>query len=193
MMPSVRPPRTAPIKLSIPPITAATKPNTKRKLNSKDFIVKFCNLCLSQNKYSDLTNVNSLKIKYNRMLGYHIEVRAVHDKALRDKDIFIHRQTTSQTSRFTTIELNEAENQLINSYDKSISIEMDIFKNFTNQIINEGKKILDIASAISELDIGIMVVKQSKDRDYVCPKILENKTNTCTFFHEFHHLYVSIN
>ena len=129
-----------------------------------------------QNKYSDLTNVNSLKIKYNRMLGYHIEVRAVHDKALRDKDIFIHRQTTAQTSRFTTIELNEAENQLINSYEKSISIEMDIFKNFTNEIINEGKKILDIASAISELDIGIMVVKQSKDRDYVCPKILENKT-----------------
>ena len=129
-----------------------------------------------QNKYSDLTNVNSLKIKYNRMLGYHIEVRAVHDKALRDKDIFIHRQTTAQTSRFTTIELNEAENQLINSYEKSISIEMDIFKNFTNQIINEGKKILDIASAISELDIGIMVVKQSKDRGYVCPKILENKT-----------------
>ena len=129
-----------------------------------------------QNKYSDLTNVNSLKIKYNRMLGYHIEVRAGHDKALRDKDIFIHRQTTAQTSRFTTIELNEAENQLINSYDKSISIEMDIFKNFTNQIINEGKKILDIASAISELDIGIMVVKQSKDRGYVCPKILENKT-----------------
>ena len=129
-----------------------------------------------QNKYSDLTNVNSLKIKYNRMLGYHIEVRAVHDKALRDKDIFIHRQTTAQTSRFTTIELNEAENQLKNSYDKSISIEMDFFKNFTNQIINEGKKILDIASAISELDIGIMVVKQSKDRDYVCPKILENKT-----------------
>ena len=129
-----------------------------------------------QNKYSDLTNVNSLKIKYNRMLGYHIEVRAVHDKSLRDKDIFIHRQTTAQTSRFTTIELNEAENQLINSYDKSISIEMDFFKNFTNQIINEGKKILDIASAISELDIGIMVVKQSKDRDYVCPKILENKT-----------------
>ena len=129
-----------------------------------------------QNKYSDLVNVNSLKIKYNRMLGYHIEVRAVHDKSLRDKDIFIHRQTTAQTSRFTTIELNEAENQLINSYDKSISIEMDIFKNFTNQIINEGKKILDIASAISELDIGIMVVKQSKDRDYVCPKILENKT-----------------
>ena len=129
-----------------------------------------------QNKYSDLTNVNSLKIKFNRMLGYHIEVRAVHDKALRDKDIFIHRQTTAQTSRFTTIELNEAENQLINSHDKSISIEMDFFKNFTNQIINEGKKILDIASAISELDIGIMVVKQSKDRDYVCPKILENKT-----------------
>ncbi|MDC0093542.1 DNA mismatch repair protein MutS [Alphaproteobacteria bacterium] len=128
-----------------------------------------------QNKYSDLTKVNSLKIKYNRMLGYHIEVRAIHDKALRDKDLFIHRQTTAQTSRFTTIELNEAENQLLNSYDKSVLIEIDIFKCFSTKIINEGKKILNIAASISELDISIMVANQSKDRNYVCPKISEDK------------------
>ena len=129
-----------------------------------------------QNKYSDLTKVNSLKIKYNRMLGYHIEVRSTHDKSLRDIDLFIHRQTTAQTSRFTTIELNEAENQLLNSFDKSVLIEMDIFKSFTTQIIKEGSKILDVASSISELDISIMVANQSKDRNYVCPKILDDKT-----------------
>ena len=44
-----------------------------------------------QNKYSDLTKVNSLKIKFNRMLGYHIEVRSIQDKSLRDIDLFIHR------------------------------------------------------------------------------------------------------
>ena len=129
-----------------------------------------------QNKYSDLTKVNALKIKYNRMLGYHIEVRSIHDKSLRDIDLFIHRQTTAQTSRFTTIELSEAENQLLNSFDKSVSIEMDIFKKFTTQIVQEGNKILDIASSISELDISIMVANQSKYKNYVCPKILEDKT-----------------
>ena len=53
---------------------------------------------------------------------------------------------------------------------------MDIFKYFTTKIINEGNKILDIASSISELDISIMVAIQSKNRNYVCPKILEDKT-----------------
>ena len=53
---------------------------------------------------------------------------------------------------------------------------MDIFKNFTNQIVKKGNKILDIASSISELDISIMVANQSKDRNYVCPKILQDKT-----------------
>ena len=63
-----------------------------------------------QIKYSELTKVNSLKIKHNRMLGYHVEVRAMHDQSLRDIDIFIHRQTTAQTSRFTTNELVDVEN-----------------------------------------------------------------------------------
>ncbi|MDC1357190.1 DNA mismatch repair protein MutS [Pseudomonadota bacterium] len=128
-----------------------------------------------QNKYSKLTKVNSLKIKYNRMLGYHIEVRSIHDKSLRDIDLFIHRQTTAQTSRFTTIDLNEAENQLLNSFDKSVEIEIEIFKSFTTKIIKQGNKILDIATSISELDISIMVANQSKDRNYICPKISEDK------------------
>ena len=129
-----------------------------------------------QNKYSELTKVNSLKIKHNRMLGYHVEVRSIHDKSLRNEDLFIHRQTTAQTSRFTTPELNEAENQLLNSFDKSVKIEIDFFKYFTNQIIQEGNKILNIASSISELDISIMVANQSKNRSYVCPKMLKDKT-----------------
>jgi DNA mismatch repair protein MutS len=129
-----------------------------------------------QNKYADVTKVNSLKIKYNRMLGYHIEVRSIHDKSLRDIDLFIHRQTTAQTSRFTTIELNEAENKLLNSFDKAILIEIDIFNTFTSEIVKEGNKILEIASSISELDISIMVANQSQNRSYVCPKILEDKT-----------------
>ena len=126
-------------------------------------------------KYSDLTNINSLKIKHNRMLGYHIEVRALHDQSIRNLDMFIHRQTTAQTSRFTTIELNDLETKILTSLDESIKIEVDIFNKFTKAIIEKGKEILSIAHSIAELDIAIMVANHVSDRNYVCPTMLEEK------------------
>ena len=137
--------------------------------NELEFIAKL------QKKYSELTKVNSLKIKHNRMLGYHIEVRALHDQSLRNIDLFIHRQTTAQTSRFTTVELNDVENQILNSFDKAVKIELDIFNDFVNQILQKGEEILKIAFSISELDISIMVANQSISRNYTCPNICEEK------------------
>ena len=128
-----------------------------------------------QKKYAELTNVNSLKIKHNRMLGYHVEVRALHDKSLRNIDLFIHRQTTAQTSRFTTVELNDVENQILNSFDKAVKIEIDIFDDFVTQILQKGEEILKISLSISELDISIMVANQSITRNYTCPNMCEEK------------------
>ncbi|MDB9998473.1 DNA mismatch repair protein MutS [Alphaproteobacteria bacterium] len=128
-----------------------------------------------QKNYAEVSKVNSLKIKNNRVLGYHIEVRAMHDLSLRNTDQFIHRQTTAQTSRFTTIELNEIENQIQNSFYEATKIEMDIFNSFTKQIINIGSQILKIASSISELDISIMVASQAQDRNYIRPNISDDK------------------
>ncbi|MFL2831014.1 MAG: DNA mismatch repair protein MutS [Candidatus Puniceispirillales bacterium] len=114
-------------------------------------------------------------MKHNRMLGYHIEVRALHDQSLRNLDLFIHRQTTAQTSRFTTVELNDVENQILNSFDKAVKIELDLFNEFVNQILKKGEEILKIAFSISELDISIMVARQSINRNYTCPNICEEK------------------
>ena len=141
----------------------------KFRNNELEYIAKL------QKKYSELTKVNSLKIKHNRMLGYHIEVRALHDQSLRNLDLFIHRQTTAQTSRFTTVELNDVENQILNSFDKAVKIELDIFNDFVNQILQKGEEILKIVFSISELDISIMVASQSISRNYTCPNICEEK------------------
>ena len=128
-----------------------------------------------QSEYSELTNINSLKIKHNRMLGYHVEVRSIHDQSLRDIDKFIHRQTTAQTSRFTTNELIDVENQIFSSFDDAIKIELEIFNNFTNQIAKQGKEILKVVHAISELDISFMVANQAISRNYSCPNISNEK------------------
>ncbi len=128
-----------------------------------------------QKKYSELTKINSLKIKHNRMLGYHIEVRAMHDQSIRNIDLFIHRQTTAQASRFTTNELVDIETQILNSFEKAIKIELEIFNDFANQILQKGKEILNIVNSISELDISFMVANQSVSRNYICPNISNDK------------------
>ena len=46
-----------------------------------------------------------LKIKYNNVLGYHLEVRKIHESKLLNNQLFIHRQSTAQAARFTTTEL----------------------------------------------------------------------------------------
>ncbi len=128
-----------------------------------------------QKKYSELTKINSLKIKHNRMLGYHIEVRAMHDQSIRNIDLFIHRQTTAQASRFTTNELVDIETQILNSFETAIKIELEIFNDFANQILQKGKEILNIVNSISELDISFMVANQSVSRNYICPNISNDK------------------
>ncbi len=128
-----------------------------------------------QNKYSKLTKINSLKIKHNRMLGYHVEVRAMHDQSIRNINLFIHRQTTAQASRFTTNELVEIETQILNSFEKAIEIELEIFNDFAKQILQKGKEILNIVHSISELDISFMVANQSVSRNYICPSISNDK------------------
>ena len=128
-----------------------------------------------QKKYSELTKINSLKIKHNRMLGYHIEVRAMHDQSIRNIDLFIHRQTTAQASRFTTNELVDIETQILNSHETAIKIELEIFNDFASQILQKGKEILNIVHSISELDISFMAAYQSVSRNYICPIVSNDK------------------
>ena len=128
-----------------------------------------------QNKYSEQTNIHSLKIKHNRMLGYHIEVRAMHDRSLRDIDKFIHRQTTAQTSRFTTNELVDIETQILNSFDEAIKIELEIFYDIANKLLKKAKEIQNIVNSIAELDISFMVANQALYRNYICPNVTNEK------------------
>ncbi len=136
---------------------------------------EFSQIIALQKKYSEVSKVNSLKIKHYKVLGYHIEVRAIHDLSLRNLDQFIHRQTTAQTSRFTTIKLNDIENQIKNSSYEVIKIELKLFNDFLEQAIFIGNQVLKIASSISELDISIMAANHAKIRNYVRPTISDNK------------------
>ena len=80
-----------------------------------------------QSRYCAETDIASLKIKHNNVLGYHIDVRAVHAHKLMDSATFIHRQTTAQAVRFTTTELAEMERDMASAADRALAHELEIF------------------------------------------------------------------
>ena len=102
---------------------------------SGDKVIEF------QLKYINLTKINSLKIKYNKVLGYHVEIRVNHLDKINPFDEFIHRQTTAQTVRYTTKELLDLEIK-INEANKLINeLETEIYLFLKNQILDENYNI----------------------------------------------------
>jgi DNA mismatch repair protein MutS len=80
-------------------------------------------------QYIDETGVKSLKIKYNNVLGYFIEVTQQNAAALTGTDEakgrFIHRQTLANAMRFTTTELADLESRIANAADRALAIELE--------------------------------------------------------------------
>ncbi len=138
--------------------------------NSRGRIASF------QGTYQSQTGVDALKIKYNNVLGYFIEVPAKRaDKIVtqtQDPDSpFIHRQTMGNAVRFTTLELSELERDIASAAGKSIAIEMDIFAQFVQSVSQYSQQIDLMARAIAVVDVASALAELAQDRGYVRPVI----------------------
>ena len=137
--------------------------------SSGDKIIEF------QLKYITLTKINSLKIKYNKVLGYHIEIRTNHLDKINLFDQFIHRQTTAQTVRYTTKELLDLEIK-INQANKLINeLEIDFYLVLKNRILEEKQNIFQMSDFIAQLDIANMTADQKLFNNYNIPKIIDGR------------------
>ena len=128
-----------------------------------------------QNEYVKLTSVNSLKIKFNKVLGYHIEVRAIHIEKMNNLSQFIHRQTTAQASRYTTNELLNLEKDIYDSDLKIKEKELLIFEKIKSNFLKERLSIVNTSDSVSQLDIALMTADQSLNKNYVRPIMSKNK------------------
>ena len=91
-----------------------------------------------QAQYSALSGITSLKIKHNNVLGYFIETPATHaEKMLSEplNETFIHRQTTANAVRFTTVELSGLETKILNAGARALEIEKRHFQSLTQAIL----------------------------------------------------------
>ena len=133
--------------------------------NSKEKILSL------QAKYINQTGVQSLKIKFNNVLGYHLEVRKNHETKLLEQEEFIHRQGTAQASRFTTAELVSIESNLTDARSKSLNIELEIYESLVKNCLQRSEKLLSIFQGISSLDVAIGFAELAHKWNYSRPEI----------------------
>lgn len=127
-----------------------------------------------QADYAADTNINSLKIKHNNVLGYFIETTATHaDKMLANSERYIHRQTTANAVRFTTVELSELETKILNAGATALEIEKRLFEELRQAILGQSERLAIAARAISEIDVGAALATQAIE-DCWCEPVVDN-------------------
>ena len=127
-----------------------------------------------QMKYIENSGIQSLKIKHNNVLGYFIETPATHAQRMLSQplsDTFIHRQTTANQVRFSTVELSEIETKILNSANTSLEIEKQAFRDLCVSILKYANYITSIAEFLSEIDISVCFSELAKIESWVKPKI----------------------
>ena len=129
-----------------------------------------------QQRYCDDTGIASLKIKHNNVLGYHIEVRSNHADKLMEKtdSIYIHRQTTAQAVRFSTVELADLEKSMAKAADQAIALELEWFAKLVDQVMACQDQLLAMADAAAQLDVATAMARLSETWRYCRPDIRED-------------------
>lgn len=132
-----------------------------------------------QAQYSDMAGVSSLKIKHNNVLGYFIETTSTHAQKMMApplNETFIHRQTTANQIRFTTVELSELERRIMNAGGEAIEIEKRLYTTLSRAILDQQPALNALATGLAELDLATTLADLASDLDWCRPKVDESRS-----------------
>jgi len=120
------------------------------------------------------TKINSLKVKFNKVFGYFIEVTRANLKNVPDD--YIRKQTTVNGERYVTTKLKEMESEIISSSEKIKELEYEIFNWVREEIAKEHGKVLRATGNISTLDVIVSLAQTALENGYTRPKVHEGRT-----------------
>ncbi|CBI75786.1 DNA mismatch repair protein MutS [Bartonella clarridgeiae 73] len=134
-----------------------------------------CVIARLQAQYAQETDIKTLKIKHNNILGYFIEVTNLQASALTNtpqaKARFIHRQTMANAMRFTTTELTELESRIAHAANHALTLELEIFDTLVYEITEQIDFIRQAAEALAILDVSVALAHLAEEQGYCRPKI----------------------
>ncbi len=118
------------------------------------------------------TGIPKLKVGYNRVFGYYIEVTNSY-KNLVPED-YIRKQTLTNCERYITPELKDLESRIIGARDRSVAIEYELFNDVREQVALNLDRIERTAKAVATLDVLVSLANVAADNRYTCPEISQN-------------------
>ncbi|WP_334331619.1 DNA mismatch repair protein MutS [Companilactobacillus sp. HBUAS59544] len=122
-------------------------------------------------KEQELTGINNLKIGFNKVFGYYIEVsRGNIDKVPEDR--YTRKQTLVNAERYITPELKEKENLILEAEEKSKSLEYHLFDQIRSKVKKQIRRIQALANILSRLDVLQSFAVVSEDYHYVAPEFV---------------------
>ena len=125
-------------------------------------------------KEKERTGIKNLRVRYNKVFGYYIEVtNSFLDKVPED---YIRKQTLTNAERFITEELKEIEKRVLTAKDKIVQVEYELFDNIRKQVAGEVKRFQKTASAIANLDVLSSLAFVSAENHY-CRPLVNNSGN----------------
>lgn len=118
------------------------------------------------------TGIPKLKVGYNRVFGYYIEVTNLYKELVPEN--YIRKQTLTNGERFITQELKELEGKIIGAKDRAIALEYEVFCTVRQQVGDEVDRLHSTAKALAALDVLASFAEVAVNNNYVCPQINTN-------------------
>jgi DNA mismatch repair protein MutS len=138
----------------------------KAKTEGKDWLMDL------ETKEREATGIKNLRIRYNRVFGYYLEVTNSYADLVPDN--WVRKQTLANAERYTTPELKELEDIILGAEDKLFSLEYDLFCEVRDQIALEVKRIQQTAKAIAKIDVFASLALVAEQNNYVRPEMNTN-------------------
>ena len=134
--------------------------------NSKKWIAAF------QQKEREKSGIKSLKVGYNKVFGYYIEVTNANSAQVPED--YIRKQTMTNAERFFTPELKEKESLILSANEKAVALEYEIFTKITKTVAGYSRELQQTAESTGTLDVLANLAEASENNNYVRPQLTED-------------------
>ncbi|MGL5616827.1 MAG: DNA mismatch repair protein MutS [Sarcina sp.] len=136
------------------------------KVNGKEWIAAL------ENRERDFTGIRSLKVGYNKVFGYYIEISKANYNSI-PEGRYVRKQTLANAERFITQELKEMEDKILHAEENLTSLEYNLFIDIRNKVENEIKRLKETAKLIGTLDCLTTLSIIATENNYIKPSINE--------------------
>ena len=137
--------------------------------NSTEWLARY------QQRLVEETGINTLKVGFNRVFGYYIEITHANSKAELPAE-FVRKQTTKNAERYVTDELRELETKILKAEENSKALEYDLFSALRDQVAAAVDRLQATAHAVADVDVCCSLATVAIERDYCRPQLDDSCT-----------------